>query len=159
VGPYAEVLLDNVNIIKTPVCAVCVGMIALSISGLSPLSPLRWVLLISAVLGGVLILAGVLTAVSAVGFRIHHRGSAIGLVYQSAVFGRYPLDVFPIGLQRLLTFGLPFGFIAFFPASYCAGRSTYSGFAFAQPLIAVIVFGVGLTLWRLGLQTYRSTGT
>ena len=157
--PYLQVLLDNINIEDLPVGMLGLAMMAMALQGLPPIDLLQWVMLPIIILSSVAILGGVLTAVSSVGFRIHHRGTAVGLVYQGAIFNRYPLDVFPRPMQRLLTFGLPFAFTSFYPATWYLGRTEWLGYAFAQPLVGLAVLVVGVTLWKRGLHSYRSPGS
>jgi len=157
--PYFQVLLDNINLEDVPVGLLGLGMIAMAVPGLEPFSTIQWLMLPVFLLGGVAILGGVLTGVSAVGFRIHHRGTAVGLVYQGSVFNRYPLDIFHPSIQKILTFGVPFGFTAFFPASWYLGRTEWLAYAFAQPIVAALVMVGGYKLWTTGLRSYRSPGT
>ncbi|MDG1480696.1 MAG: ABC-2 family transporter protein [Myxococcota bacterium] len=157
--PYTQVLLDNINLEDLPVGLLGVGMIAVALPGLPPLSWSQWVMLPVFVAGGVAILGGVLTGVSSAGFRIHHRGTAVGLVYQSAVFNRYPLDIFHQRIQLALTWVVPFAFVAFFPATWYCGRTEWLPFAFAQPVVAAVVLIGGVGLWRRGMLSYRSPGS
>ncbi len=157
--PYTQVLLDNINLEDLPVGLLGVGMIAVALPGLPALSLAKWLLLPVFILGGVAILGGVLTGVSAAGFRVHHRGTAVGLVYQSAVFNRYPLDIFHQRIQLVLTWVVPFAFVAFFPATWYCGRTAWLPFAFAQPFVAAAVFIGGVSLWRRGMLSYRSPGS
>lgn len=156
--PYLQVLLDNINLEDLPVGLLGLGMIAVALPGLPPLSAAQWLMLPVFLASSVAILGGVLTGVSSAGFRIHHRGTAVGLVYQGAVFNRYPLDVFPAPLQRLLTYVVPFAFTAFYPATWYLGREEWLGYAFAQPLIGAAALAVGVGLWKQGLGSYRSPG-
>ena len=157
--PYLQVLMDNVNLEDLPVGLLGAGMLAVAIGGLDPLSLAQWLMLPVFIAGGVAILGGVLTGVSSAGFRIHHRGTAVGLVYQSAVFNRYPLDIFQQRIQLMLTWVVPFAFVAFFPATWYCGRTEWLPFAFAQPAVAGVVFCGGVALWKRGLLSYRSPGT
>lgn len=157
--PYLQLLLDNLKPEDLPVAALGVAMVAFALPGLPAFSAVQWALLPVVVLAGVAVLAGVLTGVSAVGFRLHHRGTAINLVYQASAFARYPLPVFPRSLQRLLTWVLPFAFISFLPATWYLGREEWRAFALAQPLVGLAAGLLGLALWRRGLRDYASTGS
>ena len=100
-----------------------------------------------------------LTAVGSIGFRVLHRGTAVGLIYQGAAFARYPLDVFAPWLQRVLVFVVPFAFTAFLPATWYLGREEWQWFALAQPVVGALIMGVGYGLWMQGLKSYRSPGS
>lgn len=158
-NPYGQMLADNVSLQDLPIFLLGMAMVAASLGGLPPVDALDIILLGVFVASAVLILAGLLTAVSAIGFRIHHRGTAIGLVYQGSVFGRYPIDIYHRWLQVLLTFVVPFGFIAFFPATWLMEREGYRTMALVQPVVGVVLMLAGYHLWMRALQGYRSTGT
>jgi ABC-2 type transport system permease protein len=157
--PYLQVLFDNINLEDLPVCGLGLAMMAAALPGLPSFSLAQWAALPVFLAGSVAILGGVLTGVSSVGFRIHHRGTAVGLIYQGAVFNRYPIDVFPTGIQRLMTYVVPFAFTAFYPATWYLGRQEWLAHAFAQPLIGVLSLAVGVGLWKRGLLSYRSPGS
>ena len=76
--------------------------------------------------------------------------------------GRYPLTAYPWVMQFILTFLIPTGFVAFYPASavlriqdgLVAGSGIYVTLA-----IMVVVLAVGSYLFfRLGLRYYESVG-
>ena len=157
--PLLQVLLDNVNLEDVPVALLGVGMMLAAMPGLPPLSLAQWLLLPVFVAGGAASLAGLLTAVSAAGFRVHHRGTAIGLVYQASVFNRYPLPIFAKPLQRLLTWVLPMAFCSFFPASWYLGRTEWLAYAAAQPVVAMGLFAAAWVIWHRALGSYRSPGS
>jgi ABC-2 type transport system permease protein len=157
--PYLQVILDNINLEDLPVGLLGLAMMAMALPELPSFSVAQWLLLPVFLAGSVGILSGVLTGVSAVGFRIHHRGTAVGLVYQGAIFNRYPLDLFPTGIQRLLTYVVPFAFTSFYPATWYLGRPEWQAYAFVQPLIGVAALVIGIGLWKQGLRSYRSPGT
>lgn len=157
--PYLQLLLDNLKPEDLPLVALGLAMLAWALPGLPPLGLLHLAMLPVVVLAGVGVLAGVLTGVSAVGFRLHHRGTAINLVYQASAFARYPLPAFPRSLQRLLTWVLPFAFISFLPATWYLGREEWRALALAQPLVGLGCAVAGLALWRRGLRDYASTGS
>ncbi len=157
--PYLQVIMDNVNLEDLPVAGLGVGMIAVACTGLEPFSWPQWALLPVFIIAGIGVLAGVLTTVGSIGFRILHRGTAVGLIYQGAAFARYPLDVFGPWLQKVLIYVVPFAFTAFLPATWYLGRDDWQAWAFAQPVVGAVVMAVGYGLWMHGLKSYRSPGS
>jgi ABC-2 type transport system permease protein len=73
-------------------------------------------------------------------------------------FGRYPVDIYRQPLRFILTFVLPYAFIASFPASDLTGRSGP-----LLPLIglatALIAFTLTLLVWKAGLRHYTSASS
>lgn len=157
--PYLQVMLDHLNLEDLPVALLGLGMVGFAGSRLPQVAPWQWLLLPVFVAAGVLVLAAVLTAFSSLGFRILHRGTAVGLVYQATAFNRYPLDLFARPLQRLLTYVVPFAFVAFFPACWLLGRDPWQALGLAQPLVGVVLFAAAWALWHRALRSYRSPGS
>ncbi len=90
--PYLQILLDHVHIEDVPVIGLGLAVLAFGVSGGGvEMTWDRWLLLPVFVLSGSAVIGGCLTAVTALGFWMHHQGSAIGLAYQLTVYGRYPL--------------------------------------------------------------------
>ena len=73
-------------------------------------------------------------------------------------FARYPMGIFPLGIQVVFTFILPFAFTTFYPASIISGRMPiYSIFFVLLATIASVV--VAVIVWKVGLKTYNGTGS
>ena len=73
-------------------------------------------------------------------------------------FARYPLGVFPIGIQAIFTFVLPFAFTTFYPASILSGRMPASAVFYILLATAACVLAA-VFVWKKGLKTYNSTGS
>ncbi|MCK6506460.1 ABC-2 family transporter protein [Myxococcota bacterium] len=157
--PYAQIMLDHLNLEDLPVALLGLSLVAWAMPGLPAFSVAQWLMLPVFIAAGVLVLAGVLTAFSSLGFRLLHRGTAVGLVYQASAFNRYPIEIFSQPVQRLLTWVVPFAFIAYFPATWYLGRTQWLWWALAQPLVGVGLFTLGRWLWGRGLRHYRSPGS
>ena len=103
-------------------------------------------------------IAGLLTGLVAIGFFLHHQGTAIGLGYQMTTFARYPSDWFarPIAAFVLV---VPFAFAGFVPATFFMDRPEWWRLAAIQPLVGVACMASGYAFFRVCLRTYSSTGT
>ena len=157
--PYLQVMLDHVNPGGLLLSAVGLGVFlwAAAASGLA--WSVGMVLLFPViVLCGTLLVAGVLTATAALGFWMHHEGSAVGLVYQFAGFAPYPLTILPRPFAFLVTAVLPFAFVGFLPATLYMDRPAWWPLAIAQPLVGLVVFFLGWGFWRFSLRRYGSAG-
>jgi ABC-2 type transport system permease protein len=104
------------------------------------------------------VIGGLLTGLSGLGFHLHHRGTAVGLVFQLSTFNRYPMDLFPKVLRYLLTFVLPLGFAGFYPASFLLGRDEWLPYAVATPFVGALCLGGGWWFWGWSLRRYSSGG-
>ncbi len=159
VDPYLQILLDNVSWEDLPIALLGAAVMAYAAPGLGPVPAWHWAMLPVLVLAGAGVLGGLLTAVSSAGFHLHHRGTAVGLVFQLSTFTRYPIDLFAAPLRYLLTFALPLGFAGFYPASFLMNRPEWHAYALAQPLVGAGALAVGYAAFRFGLTRYASSGS
>ncbi len=98
----------------------------------------------------------ILTTVS---FFFEDKVGVVPPVYNMLAFGRYPLSIYNVFIQFLLSWIIPFAFASFYPTVRLLRRSEYGHFYLLVPLMAVIFFSLALTLWRAGEGNYSSTGT
>lgn len=116
-------------------------------------------LVLAGILGAWLVYGGVWVAVASVSFWTQERGSGLfPVVYNTINFSRYPLTVYPAAVRFLLTFVLPYGFIAFYPAAGVLRGEYVSVAWFALP-VGLVTFGVGLWVWGRGLARYEGSGS
>ncbi|KEO81444.1 ABC transporter permease [Tumebacillus flagellatus] len=80
-------------------------------------------------------------------------------VFQVAEFARYPLTIFSKEIRGLLTWVIPYGFTAFYPASAFIEHSGYQSVALLTPVVAVVSCWIAYWFWGKGLRAYTSTGS
>ena len=115
-------------------------------------------LLIAVLSGGVIFTAlNLITAVSA--FWVMNSVPVVRVVFEMHEFAKYPLSIYPRPIGLLLTLFIPYGFAAFYPASYLLGRDVPAALAWGAPLVAVVLFCIAYQVWLFGLRHYGSTGT
>lgn len=73
-------------------------------------------------------------------------------------FAKYPLSIYALGVQVLITWLLPFAFISFYPAALIFGRPEGQLIGWLTPLVAVVCAGLALLIFQAGLRRYESTG-
>ncbi|MFD5630549.1 ABC transporter permease [Streptomyces sp. NPDC127072] len=83
--------------------------------------------------------------------------------YGGSTLLQYPPTVFAKDLVRGVTFVLPLAFVNWLPALYVLGRpyplDLPAWTAFVSPLVAVVCCALAGLAWRVGLRSYRSTGS
>lgn len=72
--------------------------------------------------------------------------------------GRYPIDVYPLYVQRLLTFVIPLAFITTLPARALSGRLDAASVGLAMVLAAAMAM-ISAAFWRVGLRRYGSASS
>ena len=87
------------------------------------------------------------------------RSSVMFMVQRLRDFSRYPIDIYSMPIQILLTWIVPFAFTGFFPATFLLGRQEFSSFVFLTPFVSIVFFILAYAFWRLGLNKYESTGS
>lgn len=157
--PMGQLLAENLGIDDLSVVVVGGLVMAFSAAGLPPVELWKWLLLPLMLLSGAFVVGGLLMAFVSIGLRLHHRGTAVGLVTQFAIFNRYPIDIFARPLRWLITFGLPLAFGGFYPAALYLGRSEWFAYSLATPLVALAAMAFGYGAWRGGLSRWASTGS
>lgn len=120
--------------------------------------------LILTIIGGVLIRAALFIILGSVSFWTKRSGSLVGftltLLERTTM---YPMNIYPLILQMILTFLIPIGFISFYPASEFLGKD--SGFniplsmALWTPLIGIVCFMISQFIFGLGMKKYESSGS
>ncbi len=72
----------------------------------------------------------------------------------------YPLTFYPVFIQKLLIFVIPFSFVNYFPAQYFLKKdgSYWEGYLYLTPVVGALLFILVFLLWRLGVRSYTSTG-
>ena len=80
-------------------------------------------------------------------------------VFQLSMFSRYPLTIYNKGIRFLLTWIIPYGFTAFYPAAYFVQHRIYVTYAIWTPIVAVLACALAYRFWQRGVQAYSGTGS
>ncbi|MCB0309879.1 MAG: ABC-2 family transporter protein [Bdellovibrionales bacterium] len=115
-------------------------------------------LLVSCVAGAA-ILVSVFVFLSSVSFHFEDRMGIAPPFYNLIAFGRYPLPIFNKLLQFLLSWVVPFAFVAFYPATHFFSRTGFETLCYFTPCMAVICLFVAWKAWQFGVANYASTGS
>ena len=85
------------------------------------------------------------------------------LLWDMKRFIQYPISIYHIGIQILLTFVLPYAFINFIPAQYLLNKNaciiTHPVVPFLTPVIGIVLFFSAYKFWKIGVNNYKSTGS
>jgi len=106
-----------------------------------------------------LIFTGVFLGLTSVSFWFEDRMGLAPPVYNVIRFSRYPITIFHPLIRMLLTFVLPFAWVAFYPAAWFVGGEEFRRFALLTPAVGVLTFALAYTIWTRGSRRYASTGS
>ena len=128
------------------------------------MTPLRIVLLIVFLLGSALLQSGCFLIFSAPNFSLVRAEKILDLFFfEISSFVQYPITIYPLFMQTVLSFILPYAFINFYPAQFILGKQDFSVFGpvmqYLAPLVGAAVFAFGIWFWNRSLRRYQSTGS
>ena len=115
-----------------------------------------WILI--STISGAVILLSVFILLSSLSFHFEDRVGVAPPFYNLIMFGRYPVTIFNSVLQFILSWVVPFAFIAFYPSTRFLGRDGFMGYCYATPLVALVCFGIANFFWGFGVKRYASAG-
>lgn len=117
------------------------------------------VMIALAVVGAWLVYGGVYVGMASVAFWTQDRGAGpFPIAYNTINFARYPLDVYPAAVRFLLTFVLPYGFVAFYPSAGLL-REDLWWLGWSTLPVGSLVFMLGWLAWQRGVAHYEGAGS
>lgn len=119
--------------------------------------------LVVALVGAVGIYVALWIATTSICFwLIDSREVSAAFTYGGRELSAYPLGVYGPWLRHLARFVVPVAFTGYYPVLGLLGREDPLGgpavLAWAGPAVAAVALAVALSVWRLGIRSYRSTG-
>lgn len=114
--------------------------------------------------GGALLFMSIFIAGATFSFWAPQAHEAINIFsYGGQFMVSYPMHIYQQWMLSFFTFVIPMAFINYYPALYLLGKPDPFGLPalmpFLSPLVAIVASRVTLSLWRIGVKHYQSTGT
>jgi ABC-2 type transport system permease protein len=157
---YLQVLFDQFRLPALSESLIGLGIIAFSLARLDLQPTLgEWFFGALTVLCGSVLFICVFSTLASLSFHFEDRIGVSPPVFNMIAFGRYPQTIFPPVLRFLLRWIIPFGFVAYYPATGLLGRSPYEGLVLLSPLVTLCFVVLTCWFWRLGVRRYESTGS
>ena len=110
------------------------------------------------VCGGAIYLS-VFLILTAVSFWFEDRVGIVPPVFNMLNFSRYPLTIYNVFIQFLLSWIIPFGFATFYPTTHFLRRNAFTLYFHLVPVVAVGFMALAIMVWNRGVANYSSTGT
>lgn len=121
-------------------------------------TPLNIVLFVVSALAGALIYTAIKLFFASLAFWVKDSIAILQLAYETADFAKYPISIYSKPIRVILTYIIPFAFVAFFPASFfLTGKNVLTTIG-AEVLIAGVVWIIAYSVFRKGLTVYESAG-
>jgi ABC-2 type transport system permease protein len=114
----------------------------------------------TAVLGGWGVLTGVFLSLTSLSFWSEDRTSIMPPVYNLFNFARYPLDIYRPFIRILLTWVIPFGFVAFYPSAGLLPKGQiFHHLSVFAPAVGLFMLSLGGFIWSRGVRRYSGAGS
>jgi viologen exporter family transport system permease protein len=108
---------------------------------------------------GSVIYLSVFLILTAVSFWFEDRVGIVPPVFNMLNFSRYPLTIYNVFIQFLLSWIIPFAFATFYPTTHFLGRTSFTLYFHLVPLVAAGFMTLAILVWNRGVGNYSSTGT
>lgn len=164
VNPLVYLVCTKISAGYTSNYVIAMGIIVCCIKKLGiTLTPTGSMWLAIDILGASLIQAAGFIVTTVPAFWFYKSDGLYRLFYKNLTeFLKYPLSIYHRGIQALLTFVLPYGFINFYPVQYFLNKQEgmfASCFQFLTPFVGLCAFAGAYRFWLKGLSAYQSTGS
>ena len=170
-GQFDRYMLRPMNLFFQVICEklqpdalgeLMVGIILLIISlsnGVITVSGTKILLFIISMIAGAVIYTSVKLLFASFAFWMKVSGPVLYTAYQLADFAKYPTEIYAKGIRFMITWIIPFGFVAYLPASYFLkpGVSAWSTIG-VECVLAVVFFAIAYGVFHFGTRAYESAG-
>lgn len=116
------------------------------------------------IVAGALIYTAIKLIFASMAFWVKMSGPFLQVAYSMADFAKYPTEIYAKGVRFIITWVLPFAFVAYLPAGYFLGNEMFFGHINGAGLIgmewgiAALFMLLGYGLFQKGTQIYESAG-
>lgn len=127
-------------------------------------TPLKLVVLLSAVVSGVIIFSAIWVIGAAITFWTIQTSEVTNVfTYGGSYLVQYPMSIYADWLRRFFIFVVPLGFVSYLPSLHILGRvdplELPVALQLCSPLVALAFALPAYGAWRLGVRHYQSTGS
>lgn len=131
-----------------------------SIKGVVVLDAVHIALFVVSVLAGALIYTSIKLLFASLAFWVKRSGPFLQLAYEMAEFAKYPTEIYAKALRFVITWIIPFAFVAYLPAGYFlgAGAGNHMGVIAIECAIAAVFWLIAYTVFHKGINIYESAG-
>ena len=116
------------------------------------------------ILAGALIYSAIKLFFASLSFWLKRSGPLLQVAYEMANFAKYPTEIYAKAIRFIITWVIPFAFVAYLPASYFLGAENFFegaggvGVIGVEWLIAVVFMAAAYAVFQRGTRIYESAG-
>lgn len=126
--------------------------------GIVIIDAMHMMLFFVSILAGALIYTSIKLFFASLAFWVKISGPFLQTAYEMADFAKYPTEIYAKGIRFLITWVIPFAFVAYLPASFFLKSSTSAGIIGIECGIALIFWCIAYAVFNRGTHVYESAG-
>ena len=124
----------------------------------------KWGFFIAAVVSGGIIVLAINLLIACTGFWAgRSRGTSFIVNQFYGLVQQYPIDIFGTAFRVIVTGLIPVAFMNYYPALFLLDKVNRNSpgwwLSYISPLVALMLIGIVLIVWQLGLNRYSSSGS
>lgn len=116
------------------------------------------VLFVVSLLAGALIYTSIKLFFASLAFWVKCSGPFLQVAYEMADFAKYPTEIYAKAVRFLITWVIPFAFVAYLPASYFLKSDVSAGMIGIECVIAAVLWCIAYGVFHRGTHVYESAG-
>ena len=168
-GQFDRYMLRPMNLFFQVICEklqpdalgeLMVGILLLIISlsnGVITVSGTKILLFIISMIAGAVIYTSVKLLFASFAFWMKQSGPLLQVAYEMAEFAKYPTEIYHQVIRFLITWVIPFAFVAYLPASVFLGKGELVVIGI-ECVIALLFWCAAYGLFSYGIKNYESAG-
>ncbi len=115
-------------------------------------------LFLVSMIAGAVIYTSVKLFFASIAFWVKQSGPFLQVAYDMANFAKYPTEIYSRAVRFLITWVIPFAFVAYLPAGYFLGQRSAFATIGAECVIAVVFWIIAYSFFQYGTRKYESAG-
>lgn len=169
-GEFDRYLLRPMNLFFQVVCEklqpdalgeLIVGFVLVGMAvrkGIVMVSPLHILMFILSMIAGAIIYTSIKLFFASLAFWVKESGPFLQTAYETAEFAKYPVEIYAKPLRFLITWIVPFAFVAYIPATYFLVEKSIFSTIGIECIIAFLLWNVAYFVFKKGSKIYESAG-
>ena len=169
-GDFDRYMLRPMNVFFQLICEklqpdaigeLLVGTILVVMSmvkGIVIVDALHIVLFIVSIIAGAVIYSAIKLFFASISFWVKMSGPFLQVAYEMADFAKYPIEIYSKPVRFILTYVIPFAFVAYLPASYFLIQRSALTTIGIECAIAAVIWIVAYSVFKIGISRYESAG-
>lgn len=129
--------------------AFCIGVVSFNLA--------QTILFIISLFAGALIYTSIKLFFAALAFWVKQSGPFLQMAYEMADFAKYPTEIYAKAIRFIITWIIPFAFVAYLPALYFLDKGPWY-IILIECIISLVLWVIAYATFKRGTMIYESAG-